>query len=140
MRTTPPQAERGVQRLFTFARSVCDILGLHLTVREDRPVVPLQNGLYQRRAADFVYPLLSRPVPENGVEEEALRGFPRISARVTHDDFSPVFLCLSNAASPMEQKVKMCGKSTRLVTVTSLYRATFLRWEAVLLVGCVVGG
>lgn len=93
-------------------------LSLHLTVREDRSVVPLQNGLYQRRPTDFIYPLLGRPVPENGVEEEALRGFPRISPRVTHDDFSPVFLCLSDAASPIQQSVKMRGESRRLVTVS----------------------
>lgn len=82
---------------------------MHLTVREDRSVVSLQNGLYQGRPADFIHPLLSRPVPEHGVEEEALGGFPRISSWVAHDDFSPVFLCLGNAVSSTRQRGKMCG-------------------------------
>lgn len=111
---SPLNSQKGWVEFFRCALHVImTSLSLHLTVREDRSVVPLQNGLYQRRPTDFIYPLLGRPVPENGVEEEALRGFPRISPRVTHDDFSPVFLCLSDAASPIQQSVKMRGESRR---------------------------
>lgn len=105
------------------------ILVLYLTVREDRSIVPLQNGLDQRRPANFIYPLLSRPVPENGIEEEALRGFPRISARVTHDDLSPVFLCLGDAANPAQQRVNKRGQIRRRVTVNVRDESGVLKGE-----------
>lgn len=101
-------------------------LGLHLTIREDRSVVSLQNGLYQRRPADFIYSLLSRPVSENGVEEEALRGFPCISARVTHDYLSPVFFCLSDAASPAQRRanIRSQGSGSQTTCESDLSKGT----------------
>lgn len=91
------------QEMYIFlSTNACDIDAtclLHLTVRKDRSIVSLQDGLHQRRPAELIHPLLSRPVAENSVEEKALGGLPRIGSRVAHNNLSPVFLCLGNSAS-----------------------------------------
>lgn len=83
----------------------------HLTVRKDSSVVSLEDRLHQRRPADFINPLLRGAIAEHCVEEEALGGFACVSAGVTDDDFSPVFLRLGDPVNTSEASFSFAAPS-----------------------------